>query len=501
VHILLILVFAYLLVFFFLADFEKVLSRTPDDAAYYFEIAENIASGKGSTFDGFSRTNGYHPLWLALLAAFAKVLRFDPETMFRIYLLLETVIVFLAAWLLFVENARIFPPHVVFFCAAVFVTLVFFQSVNGMETGVVLLGIAVLYAFGTKRRVFTEHVPRDAFIFGVFLGFTMLARLDMIWLGASVCGFCLYLSLCKPRNRREGFTRLLLVFSGAALVVLPYLIYNAIFFGSVMPLSGLLKISFPRVGIGTAKLKLVGPVYLTFVLMAVFYLPWSVNDWRKRTALENGLAYFRGSMIVLSVAILLHFLHTVIFVEWAIFGWHFMPYALLAALLVSEPAYLILSSARFAKFKTLFVVLGVVLLLVGGNRIVEKTFLKNLEDNWRVRSYRAAVWARDNSATSDVFAMKEAGNFGYFSQRSVINLDGLVNDVEYQEALRDKALNAYFTERNVKYVVQHGILRKDANLLNEISGGNADFNGSTAAITRRFLCDTSATCTASTATP
>ena len=38
-----------------------------DDAYYYFRIAQNIALGRGSTWDGIHSTNGYHPLWLLML--------------------------------------------------------------------------------------------------------------------------------------------------------------------------------------------------------------------------------------------------------------------------------------------------------------------------------------------------------------------------------------------------------------------------------------------------
>lgn len=44
-----------------------------DDAYYYFRIAENIARGNGSTFDGINTTNGYQPLWCWLLVPFAAV--------------------------------------------------------------------------------------------------------------------------------------------------------------------------------------------------------------------------------------------------------------------------------------------------------------------------------------------------------------------------------------------------------------------------------------------
>ncbi len=38
-----------------------------DDAFYYIKIAQFLASGHGSTFNGLVFTNGYHPLWMACL--------------------------------------------------------------------------------------------------------------------------------------------------------------------------------------------------------------------------------------------------------------------------------------------------------------------------------------------------------------------------------------------------------------------------------------------------
>ncbi len=38
-----------------------------DDSFYYFKTAENITNGLGSTFDGISKTNGYHPLWMIII--------------------------------------------------------------------------------------------------------------------------------------------------------------------------------------------------------------------------------------------------------------------------------------------------------------------------------------------------------------------------------------------------------------------------------------------------
>jgi hypothetical protein len=39
-----------------------------DDAYYYFVVARHLVQSGQSTFDGFTLTNGYHPLWMALIA-------------------------------------------------------------------------------------------------------------------------------------------------------------------------------------------------------------------------------------------------------------------------------------------------------------------------------------------------------------------------------------------------------------------------------------------------
>src|SRR4051794_27350134 len=46
---------------------DAVVSFSPDDAYSYPVIALHAIQGRFSTFDGLTRTNGYHPLWEALL--------------------------------------------------------------------------------------------------------------------------------------------------------------------------------------------------------------------------------------------------------------------------------------------------------------------------------------------------------------------------------------------------------------------------------------------------
>jgi len=53
------------------ADIDWLLGVVPDDTFYYLLIARNLAHTGRSTFDGVSATNGYHPLWMAVLVPLA----------------------------------------------------------------------------------------------------------------------------------------------------------------------------------------------------------------------------------------------------------------------------------------------------------------------------------------------------------------------------------------------------------------------------------------------
>ena len=62
---------------------------TRDDAYYYFKVAQNITEGHGSTFDGVSPTNGYHPLWMLVNIPIFALARFDLILPLRLLLLLQ----------------------------------------------------------------------------------------------------------------------------------------------------------------------------------------------------------------------------------------------------------------------------------------------------------------------------------------------------------------------------------------------------------------------------
>ena len=56
---------------------DQLLLVVPDDAFYYLQIARNLVETGRSTADGFSVTNGYHPLWMAIEAVLALFVHGD----------------------------------------------------------------------------------------------------------------------------------------------------------------------------------------------------------------------------------------------------------------------------------------------------------------------------------------------------------------------------------------------------------------------------------------
>jgi hypothetical protein len=71
--------------------------------------------------------------------------------------------------------------------------------------------------------------------------------------------------------------------------------------------------------------------------------------------------------------------------------------------------------------------------------------------------YKAALWIASNSLPDTTFGAWNAGQLGYFSDRAFINLDGVINDVDYYERVLSGPvpLVDYLAENKVQYVVDY----------------------------------------------
>jgi hypothetical protein len=155
----------------------------------------------------------------------------------------------------------------------------------------------------------------------------------------------------------------------------------------------------------------------------------------------------------MAFGMVLHALHAMLFLSWAVFRWHFIWYGMFVVVASGLPLQAAIEPRRGSAPRRAWAVAGVGLLL--GLGLVYRADHSGSPYNWRVASYEAGRWARGTTSPETVFAMHDAGVFGYVSQRRVINLDGLVNTLAYQDVLREGRLAGYLRDEGVRYLFTH----------------------------------------------
>jgi hypothetical protein len=446
------------LILYAFREMEAVVSRIPDDTGYFYKIALNVVHGKGLTFDGINKTNGFQPLWLYLLLPLAYAMRESPVDLYLRAALIYQLGLVAASGVVFFFAVSLLSR----WSAALAATILFYifgirHFANGMETGILALCLSALLYFSLRYRPLSNECSlKCTFMFGLLMGLAVLARLDMIFLPIILYVYSFWkvlfsanrLDIVHLAKRLAASTIVLL------LVTLPYFIYNKIYFGAFMPISGQLKNSFPYIlqpSFGTDRFP--PPVIQILVLIAIGLLVATFFFLRSRAVFNTLERYKFGILLIGATYVLMHYLHTALFMKWAVSGWHFAFYFLYACVLF---AYIL---DRFLSHIPAFALrpaAAIVIIALFGV-LVDRTYRAATTQprHWQPHSYRAAVWVRNNLPPDARLALRDAGLFGLLSERSVVNLDGLVNNLEYQECLRMRRLNDYFRQKGIQYLVLH----------------------------------------------
>jgi len=153
--------------------------------------------------------------------------------------------------------------------------------------------------------------------------------------------------------------------------------------------------------------------------------------------------------------------------RWVVREWYFawgIPAAVLlggvaVALLEDSVVRLMSIARRSGAFLTPAQQAAVLALLYGALAVLTAaTFAHRGTDIWRSGRYpfqrdslHAAAWLQANTGPDDRVASFNAGAIGYFSERTVINIDGVVNPDAYH-ALREHRLLDYLRDVGVAYV-------------------------------------------------
>lgn len=426
-------------------------------------IARNMAIGLGmSTAQGAMPTNGVQPLatfiyaGLHALAGGSKMLAIGYVTVFA------TATAAAAAWFLrrlgqsvlrdlpFARDIALLAAALWFASPAIVV-----HSMNGLETGVYFLAITItlLYYFSLDLPAATPMRAGQRVALGLLLGVTFLTRNDAVFFIAAVLAAHVFLGGASAGGGRGRRAVDAVVAGGLSLVVAsPWLAYNKLMFGSVVPISGaaqshsagfganlrmipanlleasLLYVRIPR------SLETAWPVIVValVVLAGLGWAAWSLVGRRGlRTArlcaitlvFGVGIAGYYGlffgapwfvSRYLSALSPLLWLLSLA------------SAYLLLAGLLRDRRAFL----ASGAALTTMLLLVAVALDVL------------HFRDGHSNGHRQVVDWVQKNVAERDWVGGIQTGTLGYFHDRT-INLDGKVNPKALRASIERGQVQSY----------------------------------------------------------
>lgn len=410
-----------------------VTSFTPDDAYYYLVIARNAANGVFSSFDGMHLTNGYHPLWAGVLLILFPFMN-DTIMFLRLALLLCLLLYCAAAYLLYRIVKQDLSQEAAILGTALFCLFIVPSGWYLLEAPLAIFLLALFLQTTLRQR--HRATTTGQIWLGLVAGLTILARLDAFFIVVPL----MYRNLKQHRY-------FLPAFAGAA-ILLPYLIYNLVAYGHVVPISGALKSSFPVPEITNLPLafrrwvRILVPISCSFLFL-IYFTRRKIQDSRLadlRWACAGVLAFSAYELFFQKDA------------RWSLWSWHFAVPTFFCLI----PA-IHLATQIFRKPVAVIMVAFVCLLAAGAD--AHRQSLE--EDPALLEFYRSGIWIRDNLEAEAVLAITDPGIIAFFGEKRTISLDGLVNNFEFQKVLATKSLEEYLDRNRVTHLGVFGRERPD----------------------------------------
>jgi hypothetical protein len=459
-----------------------------DDTFYYLQVARNLALTGVSTFDGIHPTSGINLLWGLALTALAKVVPADRDVLIRACLILSAVLALLTglvlrSWLRSLRSA-LAGEWAGLLYGTFLMALV--PHVLGMEYPLhTLVVILALRAWERALRLPAEATPAQLLGLGLLLTLNFWVRIDSaLFMAAAVASVGYRLAQVHPRR----------IAALAALVTAPILggpgfVLTSMLLGDTpTPVSGLVKQHYASLhfadwpwyvalaGHGVWWLRVHARAVLDTVCSALTEpLPWShpallatmavvfpVVLWRLRALWRSrssdprlaGLLRFVGIVAVTAAV------HSAA-VTWLVGQWshvlqHYYSWLLLLWFLVMalllEQAFAAWPEA--ARSRAVGAALLVTAVLWGS--IAWRHFGSADPDDMHLRRARVVDWIHRHIPEGAILGSWNAGQLGYTCQRTVVNLDGLVNDrAFYQRLRRREPILDYLRQEGIRYVVDN----------------------------------------------
>jgi len=447
-----------------------------DDAYYYFKVARHIAAGMGPTFDGVTVTTGFHPLYAFLIVLVDKCFALDQDGLVRAALYLNSFCALSTAALIYISAHRLWGRT-----AAVWGAVLWLANPNalllvatGMEGSVYAFCVALFFA------VLTGFLREDreggfywwrTILLGVAGGACATARTDglvLVGLAAAYLGFPALASLFS-RTRvdftlfwRSAFSALLFVLLAMAPFI-AWILYAHHYTGTWVQASAQMKQLWRE----AATSGMNG--FAVFLFSAEIFFSWVVKSIVKVPMLKYVLPFMAaaaagvGMMARPRARWIFHLLWLYPLLLGVAYGisfpktwtWYFAPGLVTLTLMAAGGIAVVVSgtySRRLTRYATRwFPVLALVAAVECAGYLLSKG-ARGRNRN-QVDMLEVAQWISRNIPDHHRLAAWNSGVYGWYSGRTVINLDGLINNEIFTQVAGRGGAGAYISKRNIDFVV------------------------------------------------
>lgn len=422
-----------------------------DDAFFYLAIARNFASGRGSSFDGIHLTNGYHPLWMLLLSVLHHLVPLRGGLGLRAVLLLDAALFVLAMLVMGSVLARAGLSAAAQRCAVAIAVATLGFANFGLEA---FVWLAAFWSFAAALwRLLDRPAPVATYLLaGLSVVGCYLARSDSV-LFIVIMGGYVTLALVAREGERSAGLALGFVWAPLVWIAVAQAAINRVTFGSAQTISSALKVGKPSLALEmlraddgrSLQTALHRVVFLTVLGASVLAIALLVGrDWREETRNR-----WRRLLVAANVYVLLFCAAALLTLTEPPRTWYYtVPLSVLAvsglSILEWRPRREI-SRARPVSFYVGTAAVG--LLALGG-------LGAQVRSSPRENSLATAAWLESHTAPDTIaYVTDGSGIIGYFSQRRVIDGDGLVNTFHFKDCVEGRRIDEYLRENGVAIVI------------------------------------------------
>jgi hypothetical protein len=445
-----------------------------DDAYFYLNIAKNIASGTGATFDGSIMTNGFHPVYAILLVPVFWLSPSNPEaplhwalTILSVFNVLTSVVLYrilhriagrAAAWI--GSFIWLFNPYVIMI------------SLSGVEVSVAAFFLSLCIFLYIQLRGSTEWGFSGIIRLALVTALAILSRVDSVFLFGSIALDMLYSSYHRRLLASRRTLQIALYGVSTLVFLAPWFAWNLANFGTIRQISG---VTLPNIAHTMYLQRFQTYASLQFFRTELFHL----KTWISHVVLYGG----GGPLIALGIAICLLLLIrrrtaaaaaiwmqvrelsfaalfavlVVLFYSLYFWGW-LRPWYYLSVILVVTLFLAVLSGYILTGFRAPSLRAGsarplglAILVLTAYFSYVGVTAWRSGLFAFQKQLYDSAIWLNSNTSKDDRIGAISAGIYGYLTRRTT-DLAGVVNQEAYK-AMREKRIFSYLVEKKIAYLV------------------------------------------------